>query len=114
MGGCPETGDYTGHLRYSPLKAVVDHLVVGERPADLELGLGNAEPALDVFLGVAPTAQSLFEDLLGGRDHQDHAGRGILLLDLGGAVDLDLEHQISARGDVLPRRAVPLVVAREV
>jgi hypothetical protein len=49
-----------------------------------------------------------------GRHDEDHHRRGVPLLDLGGAVDLDLEDEVVAGGNLLAGRAVPLVVAGEV
>ena len=67
--------------------------------------------AIDLVGSVAAAAQAALLLLAGRREHEDQQRVGADRLDLPGAVDLDLQHDVGARRRLGRRRAV--VVAEE-
>ena len=85
------------HLVDVSVEVVVDHDVVGDRQPDRLLVLGLAQAGEHLVVGVAAPAQPALLLVAGRREHEDQQRVGVLRLDLLGAVDLDLEHDVGAR-----------------
>ena len=86
-----QINSYFGQLGDGAVEIVVDD---GDRPeaaAEVTLGERLVEPLADLLVGVTPFAESAL--LLGraGRVHEDQDRLGEPALDLGGALDVDLE-----------------------
>ena len=93
-----------------PLYIVIHHLVIGQFVAFRELRRRARESTRHVFVAVTTCSQSILELAHGRRGDQKHDGATILLANLVGSLDLDLEQHVVAFGRIRQWRAVEIAV----
>ena len=76
-------------------QVVVDDHVIGEVAPDRLFDLGLLQPGEHLVVRVAATAQATLLFGPGRRQDEEQHRIGVPLLDLLGAVDLDLEHDVA-------------------
>ena len=93
----PVAVDDLDQLADGAIELIVDHDVVGHRQPDRLLFDRLAQALLDLVLGVAALAQPALLLLPRRREDEDQDCVDALALDLGRAVDLDLQHHVARR-----------------